>query len=174
MLHSNRRQARPTRWHSRQQVLVLVLVLAPRQELARQAARAQRELAVRPPAQARPRGRMTRARGSIPGKPHQEISTNASSDHHLSRKNEPIDQQASDGQSSSQQIDLRPSCSVTPRACRSLFEAGVGKSGTHLRLRPRGTSRHPRWRREPSMINRLQSRARRRCSQRTQGQPHGS
>jgi len=40
------------------------------------------------------RARMTRARGSIPGKPQQQTSINASSGHHLSRKNEPIDHHA--------------------------------------------------------------------------------
>jgi hypothetical protein len=65
-----------------------------------------RELLARTLPRARPRERSTRARGSMPDRPQQQISINASSVHHLSRKNEPIDQWGRDGQSSSQQIDL--------------------------------------------------------------------
>ncbi len=128
-----------------------------------------------PPARARPLGRTTRARGSTPGRPHQQISINASSVHHLSRKNERIDQQGGDGQSSSQQIDHF----LTFPAARPCLHAGtgVGKSTTHLCLGrlSRGSRGENAlvWRRTLSMINRPQSRARRRCSQRTQRQPHG-
>jgi len=96
-----REQARPVQVQAQ-------LQLAAESELAKQAA------ALAPAAQhlalVRLRARMTRARGSIPGTPQQQTSINASSGHHLSRKNEPIDHQGYAGQSSSQQIDHSCPC----------------------------------------------------------------
>lgn len=106
-----------------QLVLVLVLVRALLLQLVRARALLQLVLAALEPAQRQgrpaeereaagqlpqlvpPRERMTGARGPRLATPQQQTSINASSGHHLSRKNERIDQQAWAGQSSSQQID---------------------------------------------------------------------